>query len=132
MGYHAGSGVRMCCAVEAKNMIREYKTKANIGVGAGLLCIGVAMVIGVNSIAHGVMDPGSFAVMTVVRIVGAVFFIWGCCMYAKGKGYSAALGLLGLLFLIGLIVLVVLPDKTKQQQPRGFPVIAAEQMRPRN
>jgi MFS family permease len=46
-------------------------------------------------------------------LLGAVLLIIGLCYYAKGKGYSAALGLLGLLSCIGLLILAVLPDKTK-------------------
>jgi hypothetical protein len=105
-------------------MIPEYKKKANIGVGVGLLLIVLAIVIGVSSLnSSGGMSPTALMLMLGARIAGAVIFIWGCCMYAKGKGYSAALGLLGLLFLVGLIVLAVLPDKCKEQQARGFAVV---------
>lgn len=44
-------------------------------------------------------------------VIGSISFLWGCCCYAKGKGYHALVGLLGLFWLLGLIVLVVLPDR---------------------
>lgn len=103
-------------------MIPEYKNKANAGIGLGLLLIVIAIVIGVSAIHRtGEVAGGSLLLVLIARIAGAVLFIWGCCMYAKAKGYSAALGLLSLLFLIGLIVLAVLPDKTKNS-PGGFPM----------
>ena len=48
-----------------------------------------------------------------IRLVGSVLFIIGCCYYAKGKGYHGAWGFLGLLSLTGLIVLVCMRDKHK-------------------
>ena len=94
-------------------MIYEYKNKANTGIALGLLLIFIAIVMGVSAVHHGGDVSGtSPALILVARIAGAVLFVWGCCMYAKAKGYPAAVGLLGLLFLIGLIVLAVLPDKT--------------------
>lgn len=44
-------------------------------------------------------------------LIGSMSFLWGCCCYAKGKGYPALVGLLGLFWLLGLIVLVILPDR---------------------
>src|SRR5262245_19950417 len=53
--------------------------------------------------------------MIIAALLGAVLLIIGLGYYAKGKGYSAVLGLLGLLSCIGLLILAVLPDKTKGQ-----------------
>jgi hypothetical protein len=54
-------------------------------------------------------------VMILGVLLGAVLLIIGLGYYAKGKGYSAVLGLLGLFSCIGLLILAVLPDKTKDQ-----------------
>ncbi|HWE96803.1 MAG TPA: hypothetical protein VG269_22775 [Tepidisphaeraceae bacterium] len=111
-------------------MLPEYKTKANLGIGVGIVCIILAVVLGLNAVSGGTVNGTLMMLAMLVRLVGAIFFIYGCCMYAKGKGYHPAMGLLGLLFLIGLIVLVVLPDKTKQQA-QGFQVIPGGQQPPR-
>ena len=92
-------------------MIAEYKTKANLGIGMGLACIVIVVVTRLNAGAG--ITNGLNLLMSLLQLVGLGFWIWGCCMYAKGKGYSAAMGLLGLLSIIGLIILVVLPDKAK-------------------
>lgn len=85
-------------------MLAEYKTKTNIGVGLGI----VAQVAG-----RMLMGQGNTGVGAILVLVGAVLFIWGCCNYTQGKGYSGWLGLLGLLSCIGLLILVFLPDKHK-------------------
>jgi len=82
-------------------MLAEYKTNTNIGVGLGI----VLQIAGRFMLADNL--PLGFG----LTLVGAVFFIWGCCSYAKGKGYHWALGFLGLLSCIGLLILVVLQDK---------------------
>lgn len=46
----------------------------------------------------------------IIYAVAIVIFGAGCCLYAKGIGYSAFLGLFGLT-LIGLIMLLLLPDR---------------------
>lgn len=87
-------------------MLVEYKKKTNIGVGLGIL----TQIVGRGLIAGG--DAG--AILGFLFLLGgAVLFIWGCCSYAKGKGYHDAWGFLGLLSLIGLIILVCFPDKHK-------------------
>ncbi len=91
-------------------MIAEYKTKANLGIGLGLACLVIAVVTRLNAGAG--ITNGISLLLSLLQLVGFAFWIWGCCMYAKGKGYSGVVGLLGLLSLIGLIILVVLPDKS--------------------
>lgn len=88
-------------------MLAEYKTKTNVGVGFGLLGQVLGKVL-MDSTSQGLVLLGS-----VVAIVAAIVFIWGCAQYAKAKGHSGWFGLLGLLWLIGLIVLFFLPDKHK-------------------
>ena len=93
-------------------MLKEYKRKTNIGVGAGFLLqlIGNALV-GPEGSEHAVIGDifGS-----VLILGGLVLFIWGCTSYSKGKGYHLGWGFLGLLSLLGLIILALLPDKHKK------------------
>jgi len=87
-------------------VLAEYKTRTNLGVGLGLL----AQIIGRMAI---VSESGDVMLGVILSLAGAVLFIWGCCAYAKGKGYHGAWGLLGLLSCIGLLILVCLTDKYK-------------------
>lgn len=87
-------------------MLAEYKTKTNVGVGVGLL-------LQVGARVMTLMNPAMSSLELLIVGVGAIFFVWGCCCYAIGKGYPWPLGFLGLLSCLGLIVLVVLPDKNK-------------------
>lgn len=87
-------------------MIAEYKTKTNIGVGIGFLL----QIFGRSLASIGGTGGG---VGVLIQLFSAILFIWGCCMYAKGKGYHPAWGLLGFLSIIGLIVLVCFKDKHK-------------------
>jgi hypothetical protein len=54
-----------------------------------------------------------------VSVAGGILLILGLCFYARGKGYTMALGLLGLLSIVGLIILAVLPDKRKAPAKAG-------------
>jgi hypothetical protein len=92
-------------------MIPEYKNKAYLLIALVIVLLIVAAATAVNAMRSE--SSGLITVAYIARVGGGIAFIWGCCMYAKAKGYSAVLGLLGLLFLIGLIVLAVLPDKAK-------------------
>jgi len=85
-------------------MLPEQKKNTNILVGLGL----IGQIMG-RSMASG-SSPG---LGLIILLAAAVVFIWGCCEYAFGKGYSRWMGALGLLSLIGLIVLAVLPDRHK-------------------
>jgi hypothetical protein len=49
-----------------------------------------------------------------VAVIAYIGLLYGCVMYAKGKGYSGWLGSLGLFFIVGFLVLAVLPDREKQ------------------
>ena len=86
-------------------MLKEYKGRTNL-----FILLGIAVQFGGAVIAS---TMGSDMLSVLFRIGGAIFFITGCCYYAKGKGYHVAWGLLGLFSLIGLLVLVCLRDKNK-------------------
>jgi len=97
-------------------MIEEYKTKTNLGVGLGLVLEITARVMAMRG-AEPMLAVSAF-------MGGAILLIWGLCMYAKGKGYSAGWGFLGLLSILGLIILVCMKDKSEESvQRRGFPVV---------
>ncbi len=87
-------------------MIAEYQKKTNIGVGIGI----AVWLVGVILQQQG---GATATVGWILTLAGGAVFIWGCFMYATGKGHNPAFGLLGLLGLIGLIILAVMPDKTK-------------------
>lgn len=82
-------------------MLPEYKTKTNVGIGLGILM----------QFAAQALPPGLLRLP--VALIATALTIWGCCSYAKGKGYHWGWGFLGLLSLIGLIILVCFPDKHK-------------------
>jgi hypothetical protein len=110
-------------------MLREYKTKTNIGIGIGLVLQLLPILLVAGNDSAGANSPGGrmmfFYIALGCRIVGLIFMIWGCCCYMIGKGYSGAWGLLGLLSLIGLIILVCFPDRYKdgvRREARGFEV----------
>jgi hypothetical protein len=90
-------------------MLAEYKTKTNIGVGLGI----IGQLLGRSLIVRGSeTGTGLFSLLgSVLILAGSVFFIWGCCSYAVGKGYSSSYGFLGLLSCFGLFALVLLRDK---------------------
>jgi len=85
-------------------MDQQYARNTNIGVGVGI----VLQILG-RMIVYG--GGALWPLGWLVAVAGTVFFIWGCCNYAMGKGYPWPVGLLGLLSCIGLIVLIVLPRK---------------------
>lgn len=107
-------------------MIPEYNRKSLlIGVPGLLIQIGCAflpLILGALGVDIARLpDWASLGLVLGVilgPLLGAVLLIIGLCYYAKGKGYSAALGLLGLLSCIGLLILALLPDKTKDQSHR--------------
>ena len=90
-------------------MVAEYQKRSNVGVGIGIVAqiLGKAIMVTAGATALGVCGA-------VLAIAGGVLFLWGCCQYAIGKGYSGVTGLLGLLSVLGLIVLVVIPDRRKK------------------
>ena len=87
-------------------MIAEYKSKANIGVGVGFLLQALSIVM------PRFGDTGEL-IGTIFAAVGGILFLWGCCMYAKGKGHHSAWDLLAFLSLPGLLVLVLFKDEHK-------------------
>ena len=108
-------------------MIAHYKTKANMGIGIGLILqFGSVGLMVMLSSGGSKLGPTDVAAILAARFIGLVAMIWGCCMYAKAKGYSAGFGALGLLNLIGLIVLACLKDQCKdgvETEARGFEVM---------
>lgn len=87
-------------------MLAEYKKKTNIGVGFGIL----AQFFG------RVFEDVNSMLALLILLCGFILFVWGCCSYAKGKGYNSAWGVLGLFSVIGLIILVFFPDKHKEKE----------------
>jgi len=82
-------------------MLVEYQQKSNYGIALGLLL----------QIASAFLSENIFGFLLLVA--GFLLFLYGCCCYSIGKGYSGILGGIGILSLLGLIILVLLPDKRK-------------------
>ncbi len=89
-------------------MLSQNKTKANIGVG-----VGIVLQLAAELVPSRIGDAGKIFAL-ILMLVGAVFFVWGCMNYADGKDHSRWLGFLGLLSCIGLIILIFLPDHHKE------------------
>jgi len=90
----------------------RYRKSTYIGIGGGFVIAGLA-----GAIIEGFGEKLSTAgiiLFTLLALIGAGFYLWGCCSWAKGKGYSGIYGLLlGMLSILGLLILFVLPDKYK-------------------
>jgi hypothetical protein len=89
------------------DMLAEYKKKTNTGIA-----LAIAIWI-LGGILLGLLNKMSAEDWRSVQGLGLIPFIYGCCCYAKGKGYHGAWGLLGIFFIFGLIALVCFPDKNK-------------------
>lgn len=117
-------------------MIKSYQTKANLGIAVGFLLSVASGFIAAPMMApnaSGSVSPGALLSFSLIRLFGGAIFIYGCVMYAKGKGRSGWWGAFGLLSLIGLIVLVCLKDHAKDgfvTEPRGFAPIMPSEGRP--
>lgn len=82
-------------------MLPEYRSKANLWIGIGLLLqFGSLLVIPEPINALGIL-------------AGFVMILIGCGNYAIAKGYSGLLGILGIGSILGLVILICLPDKNK-------------------
>jgi DNA-binding transcriptional regulator of glucitol operon len=88
-------------------MLAEYKKKTNIGIA-----LAIAIWI-LGGILVGLLSKMPEENLRSIQGLGLIPFIYGCCCYAKGKGYHGAWGLLGIFFIFGLIALVCFPDKNK-------------------
>ena len=91
------------------HMLAEYKTKTNIYV-----LVGIVLQVAGRIVMAKTATPEWGGVML---LAGIVFFVMGCCCYAKAKGRATAWGLLGLFSIIGLLILVGMEDKYKL--PKG-------------
>lgn len=86
-------------------MLARYPRSTNwsIGLGVGIGLIGTYLA---KYEAMPVVIIGS-----VCAAVGVVLLVRGCCLYAKGKGYSPWWGAIILVPVIGLFILGFLPDR---------------------
>ncbi len=87
-----------------KSMAPEYKTRANIGVGIGI----ILQLAGFLAFRAGVGGP---QVVPLLFLLSVPVLAWGCMSYAAGKGRSKWLGLVGVLGIFGLAVLTAIPDQ---------------------
>ena len=85
-------------------MLEGYRKRVNLGVGFGIILqlVGISFTFEAGY-SEFINLTGAF-----VFLVGMALFIWGLCMYAKGKGRHWLWGFLGLFNVVGLIVLFFL------------------------
>jgi len=89
-------------------MLKEHKTKVNIGIGAGILAQITALLI--------LFIGGGSPVAWPILVMGLAICAWACYWYSKSKGHHGAWTLLGLNGVLpGFLVLILLPDKHKGQ-----------------
>jgi hypothetical protein len=92
-------------------MLAESRHKAYIGIAAGFVLILVGRVV----VRSDALNP-IFSMGPLIGVFwGWVLFVWGCCHYAKTKGYSAWWGLLGLLSIIGLFIVFCFPNRDRER-----------------
>lgn len=86
-------------------MLDEHNRKSNIGIGLGILCQVLGIILNIPLIS-------------MLLIFGGLgLFIYGCGQYAEAKGHSWGWGVLGFFSIIGLLILYFLPDRTKPGAP---------------
>ncbi len=91
-------------------MLAQYKNKANRKTVLGFVAQFIGFFI-ITAPAIGFEKIQSVGIL--LFLGGTVLFIWGCCHYAKGKGYPGTYGSLGILSFLGYLLLAALPDKHK-------------------
>ncbi len=101
-------------------MLAEYKKKTNIAIGLAI----VAFLVG--CLLSGAIEEDVPALQGVFGLAVIPLFIYGCCCYAKGKGYHGAWGLLGVFCPFGLIILVCFPDRHKTTKKTSATPIAPQ------
>jgi hypothetical protein len=85
-------------------MLEGYRKRVNIGVGVGILL----QLAGISFTFEAGYSELINMLGALMFLAGLSLFIWGLCMYAKGKGRHWAWGFLGLFNVLGLIVLFFL------------------------
>ncbi|MBN2120835.1 MAG: hypothetical protein JW734_07265 [Candidatus Omnitrophica bacterium] len=88
-------------------MLEGYRKRVNTGAGIGLL----SQILAISLVFDDSMyNPSVKLIGVFTFLLGTVLFIYGLCMYAKGKGRHWMWGLLGIFNLMGLLILVFLKE----------------------
>jgi hypothetical protein len=87
-------------------LIKEYKIKANIGVG---LAIVVWFAGAILSCRIDRLED-SFLLFHFLSLIPLTY---GCCCYSKGKGHFGIWGIVGFLWIPGLLILACFKDRCK-------------------
>ena len=102
----AGIGLLLpSVAHTTRRMSHDRRKKINIGVGAAIV-----LQIAAFFLWDRAQSPAGMVGILLI-LLSLPVLMWACVNYAKGKGYSAWVGLLGVAGIPGLLVLTVLPDQ---------------------
>jgi hypothetical protein len=106
-------------------MVAHYRSKAMAGIWIGFL-MQFASLFTFNVMRSDKVAalPEEIIFLVLFRWGGIVLNMWGCAMYAKAKGRSAAYFWMGLFGLIGACAIMrmedLAPDGVAPDDPRGF------------
>jgi hypothetical protein len=96
-------------------MLAEYRRKTNIGVGLGIALRFLAVVLAV--VLGEKLATLALSLVILLVVVSTILLVWGCCCYAKGKGYEGSWGFLALFFgLLGFLIIACFRDKYKVKE----------------
>jgi hypothetical protein len=85
-------------------MLEGYRKRVNIGVGLGI----ALQLAGISFTFEAGYSDLINIIGALIFLLGMALFIWGLCMYAKGKGRHWAWGFFGVFNIVGLIILFFL------------------------
>jgi hypothetical protein len=95
-----------------QSMPAVHRTKANLGVGFGLVLQLAGLFLPFSLEIPGLAGP-------VLVVASLPPFVWGTMSFAEGKGYPRQFGLAGILGLVGLVCLMLLPDQNEETNSAG-------------
>jgi hypothetical protein len=94
-------------------MIASHRTPATALMTAGGMLLLIAA--GIPFFLQGNIPEGFKTAALLMKCLGLPLYVGGACVYARGIGYPALLGLVAIT-IIGLLVLMLLPDRHSDQE----------------
>lgn len=90
-------------------MIASHRTPATLLMTTGGLIF--LTIMGLPFFWQGALPDAAQNAIIVARCLSSLLFVGGACVYARGIGYPAWLGLVAFT-IIGFLVLIFLPDRS--------------------